>query len=31
MDLGKGDAVASLARFPAVEANRNGEEKNGNG
>jgi DNA gyrase subunit A len=31
MDLGKGDAVASLARFPAVDANRNGEEKNGNG
>jgi len=31
MDLGKGDAVASLARFPAVETNRNGEDKNGNG
>jgi DNA gyrase subunit A len=29
MDLGKGDAVASLARFPAVETNRNGEQRNG--
>ena len=31
IDAGKGDAVASLARFPAVETNRNGEDKNGNG
>jgi DNA gyrase subunit A len=31
MDLGKGDGVASLARFPAVEVGKNGDEKPDNG